>query len=190
MIAVDKLPDRFFLDLAIGVNTYEEVCALYEISEEDADELQHEPLFKHKVAVAEQEVTDDGRAFKARCKKLADGLLVHVSRMAQDPDTAPSVQLDAFKTLAKLGELEPVQKAGGNGPSGPVLHLTIVSPSGEKLTADVRPAIELEDFEDVTPVKVGQGRKGESSQPVAAARLEQPPLQHTRKRSVSGFFAA
>ena len=53
MIDPTKLPDNFYLAAAIGVQPMEEILAMYEISAEDAEELQANPpfsLFRQYVA--------------------------------------------------------------------------------------------------------------------------------------------
>jgi hypothetical protein len=142
---IQDMPERLFLDLAIGVSTFDEVCAVYGVDPEWLREQADDPLFQRRVAIAKQAVEDDGRAFKARCRTVASDLLPHVIQLMKDPDTAASVQLDAFKTLAKLGDLEPVKADPRSAGGGTVLNLTIIGPEGQTVSPMAIPSAERVD---------------------------------------------
>lgn len=131
IIPVSSIPDAFFVDVAVGVKEFPEICQIYNIDEQTAELLEDDPEFKRRLLVAEQAVTDDGRAFKARCRTAVNTTIGVVMNMMGDPDIPASVQLDAFKTLAKFGELEPAPKQANALASGPTLTLNIIAPTGE-----------------------------------------------------------
>ncbi len=128
-ITLQDIPDPFYLEVAIGVNTFEEVCDNYGLSPADVEALETDPMFGRRLRQAKTSVEEDGRAFRARCRNIVSNNLITVEGLMRDPDTSPSVQLEAFKTLVKYGELEPraVETQGSGGPS---LTLTIVAPGG------------------------------------------------------------
>ena len=131
MIDPTKLPDNFYLAAAIGVQPMEEILAMYEISEEDAEELQANPTFTQRLLLAKDAVETDGTAFFARCRILAGQTMPAMVNLINDSATPASVQLEAWKTLVKFGRLEPQPKEAIAGPTGPQLTLTIIAPNGE-----------------------------------------------------------
>jgi hypothetical protein len=128
-LSVEDVPDAMFIDLAIGVNDFADICENYGIDETTAMYLSTTEHFKRRVRIAEAVVADDGTAFKARCRLAVTNTVDHVLNLVRDPAVPSTTQLDAFKTLAKFGELEPVRDANA-GSMGPMLTLNIVAPDG------------------------------------------------------------
>lgn len=154
-LTIQDIPDKFFVDVAVGVTPFEDICHIYGIPEPTAAALESDREFIRRVKIAEQAVSDDGVAFRARCRTIVNDALPSMKTLMHSEDAPASSRLDAFKTLAKLGQLEP--KPENNGPAGPTLHLTIVAPDGhrEHVVGQARPAIEHEpepypedDFDD------------------------------------------
>lgn len=131
MINPAVLPEQFYLDLAVGLLSFEEICDNYELPEEDLDDMVESPIYQRRLRLAIQAVEDDGRAFKARCRTLVTDNLHRVTQIMADPEAPASTRLEAFKTLVKFGELEPVKQEQAQA-SGPSLSLTIVAPGGER----------------------------------------------------------
>lgn len=121
-------PEAFYIDVAVGVHSFEELCSMHGIPAHVVETLEDDPDFKRRLALAKQSVEDDGRAFRARCRTVINNSIGHISRLMRDPDTPASTQLDAFKTLAKFGELEPDKAAPAE--TGPQLTLNIIAPDG------------------------------------------------------------
>ena len=133
MINPQDLPDNFYLSLAVGVQPFEDILRMHEIPQEDASELEAHPIFKQRLLLAQELVEDTGQAFRARCRSIANDALQHIRALLRDTATPPSVQLEAFKTIAKYGKLEPEPPSANQhaGPTGPQLTLTIIAPNGE-----------------------------------------------------------
>lgn len=125
------LPDNFYLAAAVGIQPFEDILRMYDIPEEEADELTIHPVFQQRLLLAKDAVETDGTAFFARCRLLAGQTMPTMVNMIQDPSTPASVQLDAWRTLVKYGRLEPQPKEQSAGPGGPQLTLTIIAPNGE-----------------------------------------------------------
>lgn len=136
VLRVEDIPDRFFIDIAVGVNTFEELCAVHGLDPTVVEPLETHPLFEHRLALAKQAVEDDGRAFRARCRTIVNDAVPHMAQLMKDPETPPSTQLEAFKTLVKYGQLEP-ETTKHDGDGLPRLSLTIIAPDGTQLTAGV-----------------------------------------------------
>ena len=157
-LTVQDIPDKFFIDVAVGVTEYEDICRIYNIPEPTAAQLEADPEFIRRVKIAEQSVADDGAAFRARCRTIVSDALPTMKTLMHDRDAPASSRLETFKTLAKLGQLEP--KPENSGPTGPMLHFTIVAPDGRRevhvaqANSSARPALEhepdkhIDDFSD------------------------------------------
>lgn len=152
MIKPADLPEQFYVDLAVGLQPFEDICDNYEIPEKDIANLVSDAHYQRRFRLACQAVEDDGRAFRARCRTLATKHLLSLENLIIDPETSASVRLETFKTLAKFGELEPAkpEQAGAVGPS---LSLTIVAPDGSQISTGIGdlPALEalpLDDADD------------------------------------------
>lgn len=139
-LKINELPEEFFIDVAVGVDPFEDICDNYELSPEAAAQLEADPAFQRRLRIAKQVVEDDGRAFRSRCRVAVTNAVHHVVHMLRDTDVPASVQLDAFKTLVKFGDLEPAAKKDQSG-GGPALTLNIVAPDGtsHNFTAQVEP---------------------------------------------------
>lgn len=145
---VEDIPERFFIDIAVGVYPFEDICKMYELDPDLAEDLEDDPVFVKRLKLAQQVVEDDGRAFRSRCRSVVQNSITSMEHLMHDPDTPPSTRLEAFKTLAKFGELEP-RRSDENGPTGPQLSLTIIAPDGRNMVQlGAQPA---PDYIDVTP---------------------------------------
>lgn len=148
MIKVSDLPEELFIQLAIGVDTFENICDNFGISAQDAQVLEVDPEFVRRMRIATQSVEDDGRAFRTRCRTAVNGTIHRVMNMIADPNVPATVQLDAFKTLAKFGDLEPVRQQASQGPTGPQLVLNILPPNTTMPQNDMN-VIDVTDFMEV-----------------------------------------
>ncbi|MBT7538615.1 MAG: hypothetical protein HN683_04705 [Gammaproteobacteria bacterium] len=158
-LSIESLPEEFFIDLAVGVNSYVDICDNYDIDEATAQALETDPLFTRRMRIAQQVVDDDGTAFRSRCRSAVTNSVHNVVHMMADADVPASTQLDAFKTLVKYGGLEP-PKTDETGAAGPQLVLNIVAPDGAVhnfgvatppvTTVDVQDA----EFEEVEPLSI------------------------------------
>lgn len=127
-LSITQLPEEFFIDLAVGVNPFVDICDNYNIDQQTALTLENDPVFQRRLRIAKQVVEDDGTAFRSRCRVAVSNSVHHVVHMLNDSDVPASTQLEAFKTLVKYGDLEPATKdSTANMPS---LVLNIVAPDG------------------------------------------------------------
>lgn len=126
---VEQFPEEFFVDLAIGVSSFTEICDNYEVPPAVAAQLESDPVFQRRLRMATQVVEDTGEAFRSRCRVVVSNNVQNIANMMRDNDVPASTQLDAFKTLVKFGGLEPTRDAA-TGPTGPQLVLNIVAPDG------------------------------------------------------------
>jgi hypothetical protein len=122
-------PEQFYIDLAVGVAPFADICAMYRLDPAAVGALENDPDFRRLFLSAQQAVDDDGSAFRARCNTLVSQNVAAMGRMIVDPDVPPSTRLEVFRTLAKYANLEPVKEAAA-GPPGPSLVFNIYAPDG------------------------------------------------------------
>lgn len=169
---VEQIPERFYIDIAVGVLPFKDVCAVHKLDPVQVEAIEDDPIFQQRVKVAQQAVDDDGRAFRARCRSIINRSVVQMERLMGDPETPASTRLETFKTLAKYGEMEPEKQAEA-GKSGPTLSLTIIAPDGSS------------GFEQ--PVQ-GQIVSDQSPAPPETSTDQAPTLDIAPPKAVSGFF--
>jgi len=152
-------PEEFFLDLAIGTSSFEDVCHTYGLDPEDVEGYEEDPDFRRRLLMAQRAAEDTGEALHARCRSLVTNRVGVVDQMTVDPEVPASVRLEAFKFLVKLGRLEPEKNETNAGQAGPQLVLNIISPDGSpSVTHQMSPQPQLQppttiedaDYEDVS----------------------------------------
>lgn len=148
------LPDRFFIDLAIGAQTFEEICRIYDLDPAQVEPHTDDPRFMQRLAQAEQSVADDGRAFRARCRRVVHDAIPRMHSLIHNPDVPAATQLSAFQTLVKFSGMEPEKQAAQAG-SGTTLTLNIIAPDGSRAftvgSNEVEDA-EIVDEDEFTPL--------------------------------------
>ena len=168
---IEKIPERFYIDLAVGVQSFADVCTLHNLDPDVVEACEDDPIFKQRVGLAEQAVNDDGRAFKARCRSIVNRSVTRMETLMLDPEIPASTRLDAFKTLAKYGELEPDKQDKQQAQTGPQLVFNIYGPDGTPMIEQTVQGIVVSDQSD----------KSELSDQFAA-------LPAAPAHVVSGFF--
>lgn len=164
MLHPKNIPDQFYIDLAVGVSTFQEVCLMHGLDPDEVDALEDDPEFKQRAALAHQAVEEDGSAFSARMRTIASNTVQYVERMIKDPDVPASTRLEAYRLAARLGKLEPEKAAATQTPTGPQLTLTIIAPDGTRRDAfnpapksGLKPALAHEDVEDAEDAEWEEG---------------------------------
>ena len=121
------LPMEFYIEAAIGVLEPGVLCEKYGLSLSVAEAMEDDPVYQHRLALAQYEVEKSGEAFRGRARGAAGMLLEKVIAIANDDvDVAPNVRLDAFKTLARLGGLDRLPE----DESGAPMKFVIEAPDG------------------------------------------------------------
>jgi uncharacterized protein YutE (UPF0331/DUF86 family) len=119
-------PPLLPLDIAIGIDDTQTILDRHGIDDETWETLQNLPAFRQELVRVTKEVRETGVSFKRKAAYQAETYLEDLDHLMTNLDTPPTVKLDIFKTLAKLGELEPKDsKEGQGGNSGPTFALQI-----------------------------------------------------------------
>lgn len=171
----DQFPDQFYIDLAVGVKSFEDICQIYGLDPADVEQIENDALFQQRFKLAQQAVDDDGRAFAARCRTVVTRSIPHMENLMRDPDTPASTQLETFKALVKYGKLEP-EKAVDQTQTGPQITFNILNADGTPMfSVDSSP--HAPKIPKQEPISIEQE---------ANRHEDQAPLAHLQE--VSGFF--
>ena len=110
-------PATLPVELALRVDTTENICRAYGINQEQWNALRSDPVFQIDLARAVSMVKKDGMSFKLKAQMQAEELLKTSWTMIHDvEDTPPSVRADLLKfTVRAAGYAEPAEKAGATG---------------------------------------------------------------------------
>lgn len=115
---VVEVPQQLVLEVAVGLDTFVEICARYGIDEEDAALLKENRLFQRQVRQAEAELKKDGTTFRMRAAHAAEDLLGDIWKKSVQPEVPLVQKLEAFRVLVKMADLEPKPSALPAGGSG------------------------------------------------------------------------
>lgn len=138
---IPEFPERLYIDLAIGTQAFEDTCWANGVDPDTVRPWEGSPEFQHNLLSAKRAVEDDGRAFRARCRTIVQESVSEMDTLIRDRDVTAGHRIEAFKTLAKLGELEPKEEVRPGAGAG--LSLTIIAPGGQRVEVlQGAPAIE------------------------------------------------
>lgn len=102
-------PPTLPLELAAKTMPVKELCEVYGISREKWAELRLNPVFQQAVDEAAKTIAEQGGAFRAKTKAMAEALLPRLYELAtsQDFEAVPaSVQADMVKTAIRVAGLD------------------------------------------------------------------------------------
>jgi hypothetical protein len=109
-------PPLLPIDLALGLDDIPVILARHGLTEKDYTQLADLPAFRLELMKISKEIRENGLSFARKSAYQAESYLEDLDLLMQNVDTPPSIKLDIFKTLAKMGGLEPKDaKADGNG---------------------------------------------------------------------------
>lgn len=117
-----------------------------DVTEREFASLLDDALFQRKVREYVTELKANGTSFAVKAAVQAEELLMTQFRIANDPDTPPSVAVAAIANTVRWAGLE--KKAGGevdNASNGPRISVSInLAPPREPTTIDVTPTVTIE----------------------------------------------
>jgi len=157
------VPAQLIAEAAVGIDSLEDICARYHYTPEQTALLRNDRGFEVRVSRMAAELKKEGVTFRMRAAHAAEDVMAEVWLRAKDPEVGLALKIDALKTLAKLGDLEPKQNApqvaAGNGFSITINIPQVGEQPGRVIEASTEPtllpavsrnqALELpEDWED------------------------------------------
>jgi hypothetical protein len=104
---------RLCFDVALGVDSLDEILARYALSAEQFQVWAKHPLFMRTVGEFQKHIRENGLSFRAKARMQAEDLLGVAYGLVQDKNTPASTRADLIKWIAKMGELEPTQAGAG-----------------------------------------------------------------------------
>lgn len=124
--AVYKTPyEQMACELAIGIDSPEDVFRRYGYTAEQGDNLLMNPEFARVLDRISQEVRTSGLSFKTKVKMQAEALLGHAYEIASDPLQPTSERVKLIVWHAKLSGYEPKESDEKGKGSGGGLNLSI-----------------------------------------------------------------
>lgn len=118
--AVSAWPATLAVDVALGIDSMDTIFDRYGLQPYEWDIIANTPAFKAELVATVRELRESGLSFKRKAAAQAETYLEDMEDLMSDATVPPSVKVDIFKTLARLGELEPKEAAGGPGGAGGV----------------------------------------------------------------------
>lgn len=143
---VVDVPQMLLMELAIGLDTFDDVCLRYGYTPEQTEALRADKGTAIQVSRMANELKSDGITFRRRAAHAAEDLVGIIWREARMTSTGLTTKLEALKTLAKLGNLEPKAEAQVSGAG---FSITVNLPGGST-TISAAPTHQPEPI-DVTP---------------------------------------
>jgi hypothetical protein len=132
VIEKDNLPvagawtPMFVFDLAMGIDALDDVLTRHNVTWDEWRKLEHNLSFRRELLLAQKEIAEHGVSFKRKSALQAEEYLFKMDALMHDVTTPASVRVDIFKTLAKLGELEPAKtKSDDSAGSGATFNIQI-----------------------------------------------------------------
>lgn len=101
------LPPQMVLEVALGTDPVESVCARYGYEAEQVEYIRNSKYFWKVVREQEAELEKNGLSFKLRAKKVTEDMLGRLWVHAKTDAVPFAAKLDFMKTAAKLADLEP-----------------------------------------------------------------------------------
>lgn len=154
-----------YTDIAFGFEQPEKVLRRYGFSQDDIQFLLASPAFQQQVDKCRSELTSSGMMFRAKNAMIADSLMQAIYQQASHPNTPLAMKLEAYRTFAKFGNLEPVPAAANAKSAGGVsININFSGKSGGTVSITADAPTETETTEPTT----GNTYDMEPTNPMAA----------------------
>lgn len=116
--------ERLCIELALHIESPEEIFASHHYTMEEATELVEQPAFIALLQKVTEDVRVNGLAFKHKIRAISEEVLPQALDMIQDPFCSAAVRADLIKWSAKLAGHEP-KEVRDDGKTGTGLTLSI-----------------------------------------------------------------
>ena len=101
-------PAKLPMELALGGEPTLMTLERYGVTEDEYARWSLMPAFRRALSEAMKEMRENGVTFKRLCVSIAEDFLGELDSALHDDKIGFAQKLDAFKTITKLGGLEPV----------------------------------------------------------------------------------
>ena len=99
-------PPTFPIEVALRVAPIKDICAAYNLSEEDWGHLRRDPVFVSDLKKAVDMVKQEGMSFKLKARMQSEELLKTSWQMIHDQEVTPAVRADLLKFTVRCAGLE------------------------------------------------------------------------------------
>lgn len=89
-------------DLALGYDSPEDVALRHNLPLYLVERVQHVPEFRKAMLIAGREITETGKEFKLKARKLSSIVLEELATIALDDEASHSDRIKAISELTKL----------------------------------------------------------------------------------------
>jgi len=127
--------ERLACELALKMDSTEDVFARYGYDAAGAAELMESPAFTTLLGRIGVEIRENGLSFRQKAKAIAEELLPTAFDIATDPLQSAAVRADLIKWSAKVAGHEPSPKDTQQVGAGFTLNLTFAGQAPEKIIA-------------------------------------------------------
>lgn len=94
--------ERLAYDVALAYDTEDDICLQHDIPPETLQTIKANPVFRQAVLVAERDITETGKEFRLKARKLSSLVLEELSAIALDDRAAHNDRINAIKELTRL----------------------------------------------------------------------------------------
>jgi hypothetical protein len=137
-VVVD-VPPKLLLELAVGIDTSDELCSRYNITRAQYDAIVSNPGIQSRISRTAAELKKDGITVQMRGTHATEDLIGRIWQKARNPDTPLLQMIEAAKFLSKLGGVdEPAQVKQAQG-SGFSITINLGDTQQNSATIDVTP---------------------------------------------------
>lgn len=103
---------RLAYDVALEYDTDDDICLQHGIHRATLQTIKANPVFRQAVLTAERDITETGKEFKLKARKLSSLVLEELSHIAMAEDASHSDRINAIKELTKLAGYGKEEGAG------------------------------------------------------------------------------
>lgn len=111
---------RLLMDLALMVDSEEDILARYDLTSERLNKLLSNTVFRRELILLRRDVASNGATFRAKARVQAESYLPELDSLVTDIDVPASVRLDAIKQVVKWADLEPKPVAADQQPQSTI----------------------------------------------------------------------
>lgn len=127
VVPVDLWPAKLPAELAMCASLEEQAVVVdkFGLSPEEFERICRMPQFRRAVNEAAVMIRETGYTFKMKCRGIAEDFLGDLDFSLHDRTVGLSTKLDIFKTLTRLGDLEPAKQKTEAGTNVPTVNIQI-----------------------------------------------------------------
>lgn len=127
VVSVDLWPAKLPAELAMCASLEEQAVVVekFGLSPEEFERICRMPQFRRAVNEAAVMIRETGYTFKMKCRGIAEDFLGDLDFSLHDRTVGLSTKLDIFKTLTRLGDLEPAKQKTDSTSNAPTVNIQI-----------------------------------------------------------------